>query len=372
MNELAAVIVAPLVLFALTIGWWLLPFIPALRELYQRTDVESLRVVREHENDVHYFARRFRARVDSYLKNKTISSKQRGESVSNASQNRIHYLQAREDGSVVLPASGDPKSSGIDIVMAPNAVTLPREANLPIELFAATSLHGGEANIFRAILAEQDISLGKGSTVLRWLHASGVIRADTGCMLYGRASSDQLIVLENGCAFEHLHAPRIEFGKHVKPDKAEQARLKTTPIGPKVLSDAVEVTGRRWLIHHDVNIPADRHIDADIVVTGSLRVGARCHISGSIKGHKDILIDQGARIDGSVVSSETIYLAHDCHVRGPILSERDIYIGPDCLIGMPQRRTTVNANNLYIAPGTTAFGTVRARVMGHVRTGRAV
>jgi predicted acyltransferase (DUF342 family) len=372
MNELAGVFVAPLVMFTITIGWWLLPFVPALRELYQKKDIEPLRVVREHDNDVHYFARRFRVRVDSYLENATTSSKKRGESVSNALQNRIHYLLVRDDGSVVLPASSDSRSSGVNIVLAPNAVTLPRETALTIELFAAKSLHGGEANIFRAILAEQDISLGKGSTVLRWLHASGAIRADSDCTLYGRASSDQLIVLENGCSFEHLHAPRIEFGKSVKPDQAEHAGLKTTPIGPKALSKAVEVTGRRWLIHQDVAIPAGRYIDADIVVTGSLRVGAGCHISGSIKGHEDIRIDQGARIDGSVVSVENIYLAHNCHVRGPILSERDIYVGPGCRIGMPQRRTTVNADNLYIAPGTVAFGTVRARVMGHVRSGRAV
>lgn len=370
MNELAGVIVAPLVLFVLTVGWWLLAFFPALRELYQRSDVESLRVVREHDSDVHYFARRFRARVDSYLENATASSKERGASVSNALQNRIHYLLVRDDGSVVLPPPGDPKGSGVNIVLAPNAVTLPKETALTIELFAANSLHGGEANIFRAILAEQDISLGKGSTVLRWLHAGGAIRADSDCTLYGRASSDRLIALGNGCTFEHLHAPRIEFGKPGKQDLAKHAGLKTVPLGPKALSNTVEVTGRRWLIHHDVDIPAGRFIDADIVVTGSLHVGAGCHISGSIKGHEDIRIDQGARIDGSVVSVKNIYLARDCHVRGPVLSERDIYLGPGCQVGMPQRRTTVNADNLYIAPGTVAFGTVRARVMAQVRSGK--
>lgn len=372
MNELAGIIVAPLVLFVLTVGWWLLAFFPALRELYQRSDVESLRVVREDDSDVHYFARRFRARVDSYLDSVTASSKERGESISSALQSGIRYLLVRDDGTVAMPASRDSKSSGVNIIMAPSAVTLPRETALMTELFAANTLRGGEANIFRAILAEQDISLGKGSTVLRWLHAGGAIRADSDCTLYGRASSDRLIALGNGCTFEHLHAPCIEFGKPGKQDLAEHAGLKTVPLGPKALSKTVEVTGRRWLIHHDVDIPAGRFIDADIVVTGSLHVGAGCHISGSIKGHEDIRIDQGARIDGSVVSVENIYLAHDCHVRGPILSERDIYVGPGCRIGMPQHRTTVNADNLYIAPGTVAFGTVRARELGYVRSGRPV
>ncbi len=371
MNELAGVFVAPLVMFVVTIGWWLLPFVPALRELYQRKDIEPLRVVREHDNDVHYFARRFRARVDSYLENVTASSKERGESISGALQSGIRYLLVRDDGSVAMPVSREPKNSGVNIILAPSAVTLPRDTALMTELFAANTLRGGEANIFRAILAEQDIFLGKGSTVLRWLHAGGEIRADADCTLYGRASSDQMIVLENGCSFEHLHAPRIEFGKPVRHDQANQADLTTALIGPKALSKTVEVTGRRWLIHQDVDIPAGRYIDADIVVTGSLRVGAGCHISGSIKGYKDIRVDRDARIDGSVVGIENIYLARGCHVRGPILSERDIYVGPGCLIGMRQRRTTVNADHLHIAPGTVAFGTVRARVMGYVRSGKA-
>ncbi|MBI5612150.1 MAG: hypothetical protein HY942_03640 [Gammaproteobacteria bacterium] len=372
MNELAGIIVAPLALVAATIGWWLLAFVPALRELYQRSDVEPLRVVRGHDNDVHYFARRFRARVDSYLETTPASRKKPGKSPAKAAQNSIHYLLTRDDGSVSMPAFVNPKGSGVNIVLAPSSVTLPREAALLIELFAANSLHSGEANIFRAILADEDISLGKDSYVLRWLHAGGAIRADANCTLYGRASSDQLIALENGCSFEHLHAPRIEFGASGKHEQASQADLKTTPIGPKALSKAVEVTGRRWLINQDVDIPAGRHIDADIVVTGRLRVGAGCHIAGSIKGHEDIQIDHGTRIDGSVVGVGNIYLVHDCQVRGPVLSERDIYLGPGCRIGTHQHRTTMNADHLYIAPGTVAFGTVRARVMGTVRTGRAV
>ncbi len=370
MNELAGVFAAPLAMFVLTIGWWLLPFVPAFRELYQRKDIEPLRVVREHDNDVHYFARSFRARVDSYLENVTASSKERGESISTALQSGIRYLLVRDDGSVALPASRDSKNSGVNIIMAPSAVTLPRETALMTELFAANTLHGGEANIFRAILAEKDISLGRGSTVLRWLHANGSIRANSDCLLYGRVSSNQLLALESGCSFEHLHAPCIEFGRPVKHHQVNQSDLTAIPLDPQALSKAVEVTGRRWLIPQDVEIPAGRYIDADIVVTGSLRVGAGCHISGSIKGHEDIRIDRSARIDGSVVGIENIYLAHDCHVLGPILSERDIYVGPGCLIGRQERRTTVNADHLYIAPGTVAFGTVRARVMGHVRSGR--
>ncbi|OGI42388.1 MAG: hypothetical protein A2150_04685 [Candidatus Muproteobacteria bacterium RBG_16_64_11] len=103
-----------------------------------------------------------------------------------------------------------------------------------------------------------------------------------------------------------------------------------------------------------------------------MRIGAGCHIAGSIKGHEDIQIDHGTRIDGSLIGAGNIYLVHDCQVRGPLLSERDIFLGPGCRIGTRQHRTTMNADHLYIAPGTVAFGTVRARVMGTVRAGRAV
>jgi hypothetical protein len=58
---------AVIAFFLLTFGLALLPFIPAIVEWRKRRDAEPLKVVRDSQVDIRYFANRFREFVKTNL-----------------------------------------------------------------------------------------------------------------------------------------------------------------------------------------------------------------------------------------------------------------------------------------------------------------
>jgi hypothetical protein len=234
-------------------------------------------------------------------------------------------------------------------------MVFPDEITFAKEVYAAGKFTSGEKNVFRALLGEKDIHLARASTVTRWAHAVGALRAEHDCDLFGRISSDREIQLESGCAFQRLNAPCIVLG-HSNAESADVTAetLQTSPSG-----------GRR-LVDEDLEIQAGDIVTTNIVTRGRLRIGAGARVLGSVKSHQHMTVEAGVRVEGSLISASTMHIGPDCRISGPVIAERGMAIGTGTRCGSFQTPTTVSAPTIEIADGVIVFGTVWARTEGQV------
>jgi cytoskeletal protein CcmA (bactofilin family) len=350
------VVLPALLLLAVVMAWVYLPLAPAVRELQGRTDVAPVRVVRDSAVDVHYFARNYRAFLEEHLAAPMARCRNEG---------RDQHGQLEEGIPYAVVAAWDEQAPPVGMIVCCGTLRTPARGVFRFELYAADSLVGGEMAVFKAILADRRIELGPRSTSLRWLHAGSTIRVGNDSRLHGRVSAGTALELADGCYFERLNAPRIVFGREVR---AAAVQATGARLDPRELPRLVDVSGGRWLIRGSVRLPASRRLEADLVATGSVRVGKDVQITGSVKGHRDVYLGMGVEVHGSVVARGNLYMSEGCRVHGPVLAEKTVFIGVGCQIGSPVTPTTVSAGRIRVAAGAVAHGTVWAHHEGVVAT----
>jgi hypothetical protein len=359
---------AIIIFFGLLLALAVLPFVPAIVEWRRKTDAEPLKVVYASSVNVRHFAIGFREYVQKHLANAIQVCNDTGVTERGSLENGMPYVVVGDESADVLTAEEAKDRAAHRLVVSGGNLNLPEETMYLPEIYAAGSLHGGDHNIYRAVLAEEDIQLGRESTSLRWLHATRAILARSGSVLFGRASADKFIRLERGCRFERLHAPRIEFCFEAEAGEFSGGMTyrESAVLKPKDLPNPVEVKAGRWLIDGNVEIPRGKIVKTDLVITGEVRIQEGTHIVGGVKSHKNMRLEKGVEIDGSVVSGCDIRIGKECRIYGPILADRLISISEGTVLGTAARPTTVSADKIHVEPGAVAHGTVWAHVDGRI------
>jgi hypothetical protein len=329
-----------------------LPLLPALIELHLKRDAQPLTVIQEHAGEIRHFSDGFRGCIASILQ-PLQECVARGTAARGTMPRNEQYLLLGTNDTHLL--SGSEKTftcpsvvaAGVDVIF-PGGITFAKE------IYAAGNFTGGEKSVFRAVLGEKDIQLGRGSTVVRWAHAVGAFRADQDCDLYGRISSDREIRLKSGCAFQRLNAPRIALGREAEEPGVV---LEIAPASPPV---------GRQLVDEDLEILPGEIVSDNIVSRGKLHVGRGARLLGSVKSHKHMALDAGVRVEGALVSASTIRIGPDCSISGPVIAEHEMSIEKGTRCGSFRAPTTVSAPTIQIAEGAMVFGTLWARTEGQV------
>jgi predicted acyltransferase (DUF342 family) len=331
-----------------------LPLLPAIIELRLKRDAQPLDVIQQHAGEIRHFSYGFR----SYIADLLMPLREcvaLGTTTHGTMPDGDQYLLlGRADDAPLVSVEGETATCQ-SVVAAGMDVILPDGITFTKEVYAAGEITGGEKSVFRALLGEKDIHLGRASTVIRWAHAVGAFRADRDCDLYGRISSDREIQLESGCAFQRLNAPRIVMG-HSDPEE--------TNVGAETAPTSLP--GGRRLVDEDLEIQAGEIVSANIVTRGRLHIGAGARMLGSVKSHEHMTLEAGVHVEGSLISASTMRIGPDCRITGPIIAERGIAIETGTRCGSLWVPTTVSAPTIEIADGVTVFGTIWARTEGQV------
>ena len=357
------VTLAVLLFFAIVVGLAALPLVPGFVELRRRQDTRPLRVVRASEVDVRHFARSFHAWVEGRLGEAIAACRASGRTVEGDLPDGTRYAVLPGGAVPTLVPEGRGGRVCRRVLAACGDLRLPAGALYTLEIFAAGTVEGGERNVYRALLADRDIYLERGSSSLRWLHAGGSVLAREDCRLYGRASADEVLRLEPGCRFERLHAPTVAFAAPGPPPPQNGER---PVLEPKEVRSLVEAAAGRWLVRGECTVPPGRLVASDLVVTGRLRIGAGARVAGSVKSHGDVVLEDRACVDGSVTSERTLRIGRSCRIGGPVIAEGDALVGTGSRLGSAESPTTVSVRRLRIEAGAVAHGTVWAHAGGEV------
>ncbi|MBE9516648.1 MAG: hypothetical protein IME93_06685 [Proteobacteria bacterium] len=357
-------------LFIFLFGWLCLPFLPGIIEIRKKTDASPLKVVQEYDVDVHYFANVFRAYVKQHFSGLISSAHAAPKAVQGKLEDDTQYFVLNNTHKIPLQESEKQLQFTHSMLVSTDSLQLPGAMSYLTELYASDSIYGGEENIYRALLAENDIEIAEGSMLLRWMHAGHSIDVKPHSVLHGRVSADHSINLKNNCHFERLYAPTILFGDSI-PQHQEQEQANLNKLSPDDLAHDIETKGDRWLIEHDIDIPDNSLIDCNVVVIGRLKIGKGCRINGSVKSRKVLYVGEGTVITGSLVSNKNIYCLEKCCIAGPVISEESIYLDSSSIVGAAEKPTTISAEEIHIKTNTVAYGSVWARQTGVVREAEA-
>jgi predicted acyltransferase (DUF342 family) len=368
-------VLAPIALTAVTASLLALPVTPALFELHRRHDAAPLPVTR-HNGRIANFAESFQSRLEPL----------RAQLAACRLRNALSRVSV--DGLDVLLVGGDDFNfdpaliESVAAIMFAETAVIPPGVLVSADVYAGDTLELGEGAALRAAFAIGDIILGENSSVLRWLHSQAGILLKAGSTVYGRLSAAQSIALASGCSFQRVNAPQIlTLGTRELDDTAALSNVNPHFVSVTGDADPADANEKQRLefpdarafglsrrrIHGDFVLPADEILAENIIATGEVRIGSSAHLSGSIKGYKDVVVEEGASVRGTVVSERSVRLDARCFVAGPIMAETGVAIGEGSQIGEPSSPTTVSSPRIQIAPGCRIHGTIWARESGSIK-----
>jgi cytoskeletal protein CcmA (bactofilin family) len=333
---------------------FMLPLLPALMELRLKRDAQPLKVIQQHAGEIRHFAYGFRSYIAALLEPLRESAAS-GTTAKGTMPDGDEYLLLGGAHEALFLSDGKGIANCHAVVAAGVDVTLPDGMTFTKEFYAAGEFTSGETNVFRALLGEKDIHLKRASTVIRWAHAAGALRAERDCDLYGRISSDREIQLESGCAFQRLNAPCIALG---------HPSTEATGVVEETVQTSLPV--ERRLVDEDLEIGAGDVVTTNIVTRGKLHIGAGARLLGSVKSSRHMNVEAGVRVEGSLISASTMHIGRDCRIIGPVIAERGMTIDAGTHCGSIRTPTTVTAPTIEIADGVIVFGTIWARTEGLV------
>lgn len=343
-------------LLAVTLAWFLLPLLPALRELLRPSDLAPLNVVGRDAADVGLFARGFRSYLTRQLGRLATDTPAE---VVGSLPDRTPFVRGRRLPDELRAEAVAP--TGLDrVVILSGPTVLPGGETFLRELYAQGPFAGGPGGTYRALLGDAGITLGPESTVLRWAHARGELLVGDRTNLGARASSEQGLRLGAGVEFARLLAPRIEVtGGADLPVVTDVSR---TPVEFEAPNGTRLANHTR--IEGDLELASGHEVTGDLVVTGQVRLGPGARIVGSLKGHADIRLGEGAAIDGAVIARGGVATGLRARLGGPVVAEERIDVGPGTTVGSPTRETSLAAPRIVLHPGSVVHGLVTATDSG--------
>lgn len=342
-------LLGPLALTTSTAALLALPLTPALRELFEKRDAGPL-VTRKDDGQIDYFAKSLSTRFQPFHALLAEYAERDSNETIDSEQGRLF---------LVGQTGAWPGSERVDVpVLCAQNLELPDNFQCVQDFYSQGTVRSGQRNLFRALLSTCDIELRDSTQILRWIHADGTLHVGRDCLLFGRASADNLIVLSSGTRFERMHAPVIYTSTsspelEVRDESAPFSKLAQAGIG------RTRRYGRACLRQEEEHF-------GDLVATKGLEIGKRASVLGSVKANGDVLLHERAEVHGSLVGTKRVQISSGCFVKGPLISEHEILIGPGVQVGLPVFPTTISAPRIQLAPGSVLYGTVWARGEGRV------
>jgi len=331
----------------LTLGWGLLPLLPAIRELLAPQDLTPLELTDRSIGKISYLARNFRQYIDRVLPQEAGA----GDYAAKLMDGTEFVRVTRRAEQLASQGNVEPRVVVLD---APHS--LPGDRTYLMEVYARAPLTSGAETNYRAVYGEKELTLGDSNRVFRWAHANGTLTVGPHSVLRGRISSETGLTLGADVVFERAGAPVIAFGKEREPSLPSRAELLTwnPPAAAQKVGDHLRVEG-------DLDIPKDTLVPASLVVTGRLRIGAGSLVEGSVKAHRDLELSERARVAGAAITRARLALAEHASVGGAALAERSVRMGRNAVVGGPASPASVAGVEIELSEGATVYGQISAR-----------
>lgn len=223
------------------------------------------------------------------------------------------------------------------------------------EVWTRRSADFGPECAVRAVLAEENLHLSDECTVERWVHAEQSIQADLRVDLGHRATSSQSITLAPGCK------GRLFASETVRWNSPIQALPTGEPPAGKLwkAQDPAIQQGGTIFLDGDFILEAGTQLDSPLVVRGNLYIRPGAILSGDIKAHGDVIVEQ-AVIRGHLASEKNVYLGNGSRIGGCVLGHDLVWLGHNVCLGSPHARTAVVGDRIHLTGSGQLHGRIKS------------
>jgi cytoskeletal protein CcmA (bactofilin family) len=339
----------------------ILPISAAIREARKPRDADPLDIDSRYRKDDRYFAKSF-----ENLLTKAIGPASRRAGTQAVHLHRDESVQTIF-GDTVLRA-GDVHAHIYDV---DGNLDVERESTLSKEVVVRGSAHIGEDVKLRALKADGDVILESRVDVERWIDAGGRLRAGDGARLGARATSLDEIVLGADVLFQMLSASRIVVGEEGVPTVGlPEAKAELPNVADFAKSDGYRVRADgALLVEADFSLAQNMALAGDVIARGTIHLGPRSRIHGSLHSDLDVVMDVGAVVDGSVYAERDLVVGIEAVIAEHAVTAGSTIVHSRGRIGSPGRITTLLADGtVELWPGAVVWGRIVASRGGMTRS----
>lgn len=340
-----------ILLFLITSVLYALPFLPAIMEWINKTDIEPFNVAFEDETFFDYLVRLFRIYIQANYSDIIHQNMNSDENYQALDKNGKEFQFTGRPGLVSLGAAETLAKMTSRLFIFWQDAMLPDGVAFKNKIYARGCLTTGQNNRLNEVLVEGDLFLRDGTISDRLLYSGHQVTVGQHSVINGYVKARDSIFFLGRNEFQSVCAKNICFGQVTNPIPAESIDVIGDLLPRQVEKKKYRLTQGTQMTSH-------------FVVYGTFNIEQDCVVKGSIKSHEDIVIGNNSRIIGAVFCEKDIYIGDNCVIQGPVISNGNITFGHHCIIGTDNTPTSVVAENIQVGTGCYFTGTLLAKMQG--------
>ena len=330
--------------FVLLAILFVLPFIPAAREIRRKDDAAPLFINMNYCKDPRYFAVSFRK-----LMLKSIGDMPPG----------LHAVKLSKQETVQISDNARNISGTVteNILYSLNDIESENNVTFIKEVYARGNVFIGESNRLQALACDGDVHVKKGTRFLRWLDAEGNVKIDEDCQLGVSTTCVRELSIASRCNFTRLYGYPVVTanGAGHTGDDANSVVRDTAISG--VISTERDIS----------DIPPRSLKNCNIIAEGPLSIGERSVIRGHIKSHGKVVTGASVIVMGNLFAEGDIEIGPGSRIMGTVFSQGIITVRHGVTIGVGDRiKSIVGKKGISLEGGVRVYGYIVTEGKGRV------
>lgn len=231
------------------------------------------------------------------------------------------------------------------------------------EIYSEANAFISGKSVLRALYSREDIILGNGTEIIRWVDTEGTLAVYDECDLGISATSQSRMSIGKNCKFRRLFAPQICLGQYPgnisDPAEGKDKRIYRLAVQTDREKNV------RYINKEMVN--DDGVVDFTVLSWKNVSVTERIIVKGDLRSHKGVRLCEGAIVVGNIFAEKDVVLEKDACVLGNVFSQGDVYMAQGAAIGKQGTVSSVIARgNIKAEPGSFVFGYMSCEKQGEV------
>jgi acetyltransferase-like isoleucine patch superfamily enzyme len=300
-----------------------LPFVPGLTEVWKPKDRYPLPIDMDYSRDPRYLGKSARKIFKRGLKGKTNEPGTHTIIFSTDEVVEISNKRKVEDSTVIT-----------NVLYINEELESEPGVHFENDIYSLGEVTIGEDNLVRTIAGDSNITLGKGSTVVRWIDSEKDIFVESGCDLGHSTSAVGSIKLSNDVHFRRLFGSPVSIGN----SKTVSIQSSVPVVYPKDIESIADIATYK---PSDTKIESGYTTSKSIIADHDVKTGDNCTFGGSIKCHGDLEIGDNCTVSGNLFAEGCITIGKNCKIRGSVFSQCGVTISEGSQIGVPDEYVSV-------------------------------
>jgi predicted acyltransferase (DUF342 family) len=334
-----------ILVFALLILMFIIPFLPGIIEYYRKTDADPLFVPVGYSKEPRYFSTSFK-----HILAHSVEGLQAGKEILDITLSKEEKIEITTDRII-------PPGKEIDhLLYIKGDLTSGDHVKLIMDVFVTGNVSLGADNIVQVLAADGNITIAEGVLFNRWVDAEGKLDISANCNLGISATSGSILRIAGDCLFRRLYAMPIVSGIIYEPAIDDYDKIFANK---NILFDSSFVREKKTVIEPSTEM------DKNIVFEKTVEIGHDCIFRGAVKSYGNLNIMENVTVCGNIFADGDIRLGKGTIVLGNIFSQGSVFLTSGVKVSRPNIiKSVIGKKDVTIEKDVIIYGYVATEGLG--------